>query len=185
MQKVEDLFVELLRTEGTKFVSFTYRSKGTNELARHTLIVGFVTRHLYERDVVILKDLIDNNKVSGLSLKAAQELLESRIASLTLGVGHNPEYSCAGVYGEVDAGVKVHVIDGSYHVMGLVQNKITLEEGTFKVRNRRPLTIAKDEIRDMLPSEKIRQYKLQNVVGARLNGQTLEIDTVPDVAVLA
>lgn len=182
MHQTADLFFELVDINSAKFVSFTYRSKGTKELAKYTLIVGFITENLYKRDVEILKDLIDNKKVSGIKLLAAQELLDSRYASLELGVGNNPEYTCKDVYGQVaDSGVKVHVIDGEFHVMGLVESKVTIEKGEYKVVNHRPKTIAKNEIRDLLPSERIRQFKLRNVLGARLNGQTLEIDTDPDV----
>lgn len=185
MHKTEDLFVELLHTNGTKFVSFTYRAKGTNELAKLTLIVGFSTKKLYERDIAILEANIAAGAYgNGLKLKAAMEILESRNASLALGIGNNPEYSCAGVYGEIDAGVKVHVIDGSYHVMGLLENKVTIEAGVYKQVNSRPLTLAKKEVSEGLPSSRIRQYKLQNVLGARLNGNVLEIDTEPDVALV-
>lgn len=181
MPNVADLIAAIKNGKGAKFASFTYVAKETGEKARHTLILGASTEVLYEKDVAVLEQMVPDLK--GLSKEAAEAILASRKTSLKVGIGNNPDYTCAGVYVEPDglAGVKVHIVNGSLHVCGLQEAKVVLVKGVYKTVNSKPLTLAKQEISKSLPSNRFRQFRLDRVLDAKLNGDVLEIKTDADL----
>lgn len=168
------------RGKGAKFASFTYRAKGTGELAKVTLILGADTANAYEKDIEQLQATVEMLKDANdpVALKAAQELLVSLQTSLKVGIGNNPLYTHQETYVLPVGlpGIKVHKEEGTVYVMGMVQNKTVIEAGEYKVVKSSAKTIAKNEIRKSLRSGKIRQYILPNVVRASLNGEVLELE---------
>lgn len=170
----------LIRENGCpQFASFTYDaqpggSRLTREVARHVLVLGASFENLYEKDIEVLKGLIPN--LDGLRLRAAEELLESRKESLDVGIGNNSRATSADAYITFEdcPGLKVHMGTGEVHVMGLKVSKVVLVEGTYRKVNSKPYTIAKNEIRKLLPSTRLRQYNLGNRTTVKIQGQTLE-----------
>ena len=55
---IAEISKQVAAIQGTKFVSFTYLSKKANELARHTLILGFDYHTLVVKSVTELEILI-------------------------------------------------------------------------------------------------------------------------------
>lgn len=176
--EIAQLVALLAQGKGAKFGSLTYTAKGTGETARHTLILGFNRETLYEKDIAILSDLLPT--VEGLKQEAVAAILKSRQTSLAVGIGNNPDYTCAGLYVEPEGlnGIKVHIINGSLHVCGLQESKVVLTPGTYKKVNSAALTLAKREIEKLLPSTRFRQYRLDRVTLAKMNGETLELEGV-------
>lgn len=161
-----------------QFASFTYTAKPggnrlTEEKARHVILLGASFESLYERDIEALRGMIP--KLEGLRLQAANQLLESREESLSKGLGENHAATSADAYVSLDCpGLKVHLPTGAVHVMGLKVSKVVIIPGTYRTVRSKPLTIAKDEIRDLLPSSRIRQFSLVNETEIRIDHQTLE-----------
>lgn len=180
MSQVSQLIEAIERGKGAKFASFTYRSKGTNELSKITVILGASTEELYKKDVILLQMMLDSNELKGLWLEAVKKIMESRQTSLIEGIGNNPAYTCKDCYvypvGLLN-GIHIHKETGEVYVTGLVTHKTVLESGEFKTVNHRPLTLAKKEVEAQLPSNKFRRYILPRVVKATLNGETLEFET--------
>jgi hypothetical protein len=159
-----------------KFASFTYRAKGTGELAKYRVILGESTKSLYEKDIIALKTMIP--MLAGVNLEAATAILKSRETSLAKGIGNNPAYTCANVYEHVATipNVKIHMETGALHVCGLVEAKETIEAGTFKDVKSSELTIAKRKVEKLLPSGRFRQFVLENVQTVTMDGDTLTIE---------
>lgn len=161
-----------------QFASFTYDAQAsgkrlTMERARHVILLGASLENLYQRDVEALTELIPS--LTDLRLEAAYALLESRNHSLVVGIGNNEAATSADAYVALDCpGLKVHVASGDVHVMGLKVSKVTIIEGTYRHVNSKPLTIAKKEIGDLLPSSRLRQFNLGNRTVVKIDGQTLE-----------
>lgn len=170
---------------GARFASFTYRAKESGELARHTVILNFTMRDVYEKDIATVNDIV-NGETDPLKLQAAQEILSSLAVSLEGGIGNNPAYTHgADARGEGNEtyvtiptlpGVKVHRTTGDVYVYGLSEAKVVLEAGTFKKVNSSAKTLAKKAIQRTLRSGKVRQYNLGSLVSARINGETLELE---------
>jgi hypothetical protein len=177
MNNVFDLLAKVCEGKGAKFASFVYRTKGTNELQKVTVILGASTEKLYQKDVATLEGLLPELK--GIELVAAMELLNSRLNSFQNGIGHNDAYTCEDVFQTVNAntmGVKIHKENGELHITGLMEHKTVLEAGVYKEVKSSEKTLAKNAIRAKLPSTRFRQYVFNNVVSAKLNGETLELE---------
>lgn len=174
----------MLKTgEGASFASFVYRSKGTGELAKLVVLLGSDTKSLYQMDLEILKTKKD--MLEGINLQACEALIASREKSLEVGIGNNPAYTNADTYVFPKGldGIKVHKETGELYVTGLVQSKVTLEEGEYKVVKSKPLTLAKKEIEKDLPSSKFRTYILRNIKAVSKKGITVEFHMEEMVAV--
>ena len=176
------LLSQLSLIRGASFANFLYTNKVggrvlTPETAKHQLVLGASTEELYRKDVDILSVLVDKAGLSPVYQTAARELLDSRIASLTLGVGNNPEYTQADTYIHFTGlrGVKMHKETGELYVAGLSISKTVLTPGTYKEVKSSEKTLAKNGISLTLPSGKYRQYKLERIQRAALNGNVLEL----------
>lgn len=174
---VADLAAMIANCKGAKFASFIYRAKETNELQRIVVILKASTENLYEKDVVALEAMLPD-LATPLEIAACKYLIASRKESLSKGIGNNSAYTCAGAYiTPMDIeGVKLLLSDGSLHVCGLLQHKTVIEKGVYKTVNSSAQTKARDAIRKVLPSGRFRQYRLDHVKSAKLNGETIEIE---------
>lgn len=93
-----------------------------------------------------------------------KELLHSYGRTLS---GHNPFYTCIGVYdqvtdadGKVIPGIKLHKRDDILHLEGYRIHKRVHRSGNYPVIHSMPVTIAKDMLRHKTPLGKWGQFKL-------------------------
>lgn len=168
-----------------KFVSFTYRSKKANELARHTIILGATYKGILERSKLALELLpISEIMELGISNELAIQAKDKVLASLTKSiVAHangeqNEDYTKIGQYIPLGNGLSINSTDGSFQLFGLAHAKMVIEPGEYKEVKSRPLTIAQNKIKELLPISKFREFALDyNVIqSARMNGETLELN---------
>ena len=161
---------------GCRFVSFTYKSKGDGEVARHTILVGFSYHNLVLKSVEELALLLIDLK--GQKLAAAEELMTSLRKTLAAHeVGQqNEDYTKAGMYASVCNGVNINLNDNSIQIFGLSVSKVVIEEGTYKLVNSRPMTILKNAIRNQLSVSKFREYALDSgvILSGKVNGEIFE-----------
>lgn len=175
---------QLATVEGTQFASFTYLSKKANELARHTLILGFSYHKLVEKSVTELEILMADNadKWTPLQKQAADNVMASLKKTLAAHERgeQNEDYTKKGQYVSIGNGLNLNTNDNTLQLFGLAHNKVVLVEGVYPKVNSRPLTIAQNEIKDQLSISKFREFALDlsQVAQARINGNTLEMETV-------
>jgi hypothetical protein len=96
---------------------------------------------------------------------ARRELLASFEDTLN---GHNPLYTCHGVYesvlgadGKPLPGVKLHIRQGIVHINALKVRKRVITPGIYKKSNSSSKTIAKRYLRSITPLNNWVQFKLQ------------------------
>jgi hypothetical protein len=181
---IGQLLAELANVQSAKFASFTYKAKGTGEVAKHTVLLNFSVEEAYKKDIELVNSIFDN-ATDPLEKTAAGEILASLAVSLQEGAGNNPAYThgeaargknCETYIHVKDiAGLMIHAETGSLHVKGMAITKEVIEQGTYKKVNSAPLTIAKNKIRSQLRSGKIRQFVLDGLQSVRINGETLEL----------
>jgi hypothetical protein len=163
-------------TNGCRFVSLTYRSKESGELARHTLSVGVSYHNLVEKSITELKALIPT--YSGDMLTAANEIMASLRKTLAAHVigQQNEDYTKKGLYASVGNGVNINLNDNTIQLFGLSVNKVVIEPGTYKVVKSRPMTILKKEVSKNLSVSKFREFALDvNVIlSGKSNGEIFE-----------
>lgn len=149
---------------GASFVGVTYRAKESGELSRYTVLVGvqylnLVTKSLTEARAVTPTD----NAKGSLDRKAKAQVLRSLRNTLENAKRgeQNDAYTKRGMYEQVAAGVNVFS-DGTFELKGIVVSRKVLEAGVHKTVKSRPLTIAKDAIRDQLSLAKWRTLCLDS-----------------------
>ena len=162
-----------------RFASFTYCSKSTGEVARYTLQLGFSYRNILQKSIMELE--VDRQIMADLPRQAADEILASLNASLS---GTQTKYTKKDIYedykvdGKTIQGLKVNKNDGSLKVFGLVTSKVQIspEVTPHKQYNSAPLTIEKNRITKTLPIGRFREFALDNLAMAKLNGETLILE---------
>jgi hypothetical protein len=181
---VAQLVPALVGINNPRFASVTYRNEH-GELAKHSLLLGVDTRKVYERDIVIVRKYLKRPNLTALQIQAAQEILDSLQESLRVGLGFNHRYvhgpNAADTYLPILGGnIFVNKSDneedrGTVYVLGYSNNRTVIEAGHYPTVNHRPLTIAKNEVRKLLRSGKIRQFKLRKIARAGMEGKVLVI----------
>ena len=174
------LFQMLQGVSGVQFASLTYRTKATDELARYTLLLGASLENAYSNDIAKVEAALPT-LTEPLEIQAASDILASLRQSLDKGIGNNDAYTLQGVYASTGIpGVFINTNDNALHLRNVfVQSKVVLQEGKpRKPVNSKPLTIAKDKLKKMLGlrSNKLRQFALDNITKAKVNGDTITFE---------
>lgn len=174
------LFAMLQGVTGVQFASLTYRTKATDELARYTLLLGASLENAYSNDIAKVEAALPT-LTDPLDIQAAHDIITRLKKSLDAGIGNNDDYTLQGVYAPTGiAGVYINTNDNALHLKNVfVQSKVVLQEGKpHKAVNSKPLTIAKDKLKRMLGlrSNKIRQFALDNITKAKVNGDTITFE---------
>lgn len=174
------LFKMLQGVTGVQFASLTYRTKATDELARYTLLLGASLENAYGNDIAKVEEVLPT-LTDSLEIQAASEILASLRQSLDKGIGNNDAYTLQGVYQPTGiAGVFINTNDNALHLKNVfVQSKVVLQEGKpRKPVNSKPLTIAKDKLKRSLGlrTNKLRQFALDNITKAVVNGDTITFE---------
>jgi hypothetical protein len=173
------LLKELAKVSGSRFASFTYTATSGRtkpETARYNVLLGGITEEAYKADIATLTALLPS--LDGVNLQAAQEVLTSLENSLRDGIGNNEAYTQKDVaYTKIDGmpGVYIHP-NGTLSIRCRVQSKTILEAGEYKVVKSSAKTIAKRKIEKGLRKSEFRTFNLSELSGARLNGNTLELN---------
>ena len=162
-----------------RFASFTYCSRSTGEVARYTLQLGFSYRNVLQKSIMELE--VDKQIMSDLPRQAADEILASLNASLS---GTQTKYTKKDIYedykvdGKTVQGLKINKNDSSLKIFGLITSKVQITPPVtpYKKHNSAPLTIQKNLITKDLPIGRFREFALDNLVVAKLNGETLVLE---------
>lgn len=176
---LSQLLKALARTAGCRFASFDYTATSGRtkpETARYVVLLGGDLEAAYKADVATLTALLPT--FAGIDLQAATEILASLQESLEVGIGNNSAYTQRDVaYVALDGlpGCYLHP-DGSLSIRCRVQSKVVLQPGEYKTVKSKPLTIAKRKIEKGLRKSEFRTFLLSELSGARLNGETLELN---------
>jgi len=168
VQKIAD------QAKKARFASFEYTtSKG--EKARYKIQLGFNYRNLIEKSATELE--IESQGMEGESLNAAQELLESFRKSLERS---NEGYTKKEVYkpvkdrnGNIVSGLKFNQKDNSLQVFGLISTKLVIDAGNES--KSKPTTV-KQAIRNNLPIGRFREFNLEQIRIAKLDGEILVLE---------
>jgi hypothetical protein len=124
---------------------------------------------------------IESASLNGLDKQAADELLNSFVASLN---GTQENYTKQDIYADVSdssgktvQGIKRNINDNSIQIFGLLHSKVQISPPTIEDKpvKSRPLTIAKNKLRKNLPVGKFREFALEYLNVVKLNGETLEL----------
>lgn len=143
------------------FLSLMGYKNAHDELANYSIVFHISYANALEKSIKILNN---HSVTSELESVAKSELLHGyqqslgRISSTEIEDIDDAYTRYFDESGNYIKGVKLHTDTGNLHLYGLVVHKKVLSSGTYPKRNKRPLTIAKDNLRDLLPVNKFRQF---------------------------
>lgn len=175
-QAIQKVIEELSKVKGARFVSLTYRSKETGELARHTVNIGIDIERVYNRArMALARKMI---RLSGVTSLACGELVKSLDNSLDKGIGNNDAYTQKETYEHVLPNISFHRETGTFYLSGFARSKVVLEKGEErKPTNSSEKTLAKNGLKKLVGLDKFRKFilKAENLESIRANGKTIEI----------
>jgi hypothetical protein len=180
MLNLSEVLSALASVKGVTLAEITYRqplnvkARQSGAVTRQIVKLGEAFESVYTADIAKLQDMA----LDGLDNTARNEIVESLQESLQQGIGHNSRYTCQDTYTAVEGipGVSVHKETGSLYVVGLSLSREVLQAGvTLPEVNSKPLTIAKNKLRAVLASGKIRRLSLKQIESIGIFQNTLQV----------
>lgn len=151
-----------LRPSSTFLSLLGYRNEAS-EIADYNIVFHMSYENALKKSISILEDI---DPTDSLQATAKQELIDGYNTSLKkMQVSSIEEIDDAysRFYDEDNIpikGIKLHDKTNTLHLYGLVNFKRVLMPGSYPNRNRKELTIAKDNLRKIVPVGKFRQFKI-------------------------
>lgn len=161
----------LLKGKCASFASFEYRNK-QNELSRYNVVLRFNTTNLYRKSLSKVKTLPLQSEIERIAAGEVIESLEKSISAFSQGAV-NEDYTRKNTETTIGNGLSIDD-KGALHIKGLLVRKTVLEAGEpHKKVNSSEKTLAKNRIKKQLGVSKLREFCLNDISQARLEGKTL------------
>ena len=168
---MNDKLIENLQSiTGVSFVSITYTNEH-NEKQLTTFNVGVDYDKAKQKDLEYLKNIDISTLDSSISSEILTEATQSLISDFEKTI--SKEKVKTNNFIHVANGLKFHTEKNELYVYGMQIQKTVLSKGEYKEDTRKPLTIAKDEIRKYLRTSKYRQFKIEKAEQFKIKGDTL------------
>lgn len=150
------------RTNST-FITLSGYRNDHNEVADYSVLFNASYENALKRSLMILESKVPGDETEA---RAKKELMASweksleRIKGTPLDEVSDAYIRFEGKDGKPINGVKVHSKTGALYLYGLVVHKRVTSAGSYPHDNRKPLTIAKDNLRNLCPISRFRQFKI-------------------------
>jgi hypothetical protein len=151
-----------LRPSSTFLTLIGYRNEHS-ELADYSIVFHMSYENALRRSIAALEGVTPTDSLQSV---AKRELLDGYQASLDR-MAETPIEEVDDAYtrffdesGSYIKGVKMHTATNALHLYGLVVHKRVLMPGMYPKKNKRALTVAKDQLRKLCPVNKFRQFKI-------------------------
>ena len=144
---------------GVSFFGVREYTNKAGEVSNYTINIGIDYEASKAKDIETLL----NMDVTAQGFKSESTLLEQAKTELIEAFRKPNEAMSAGqteAYEHIVPNVKRHLTNNLLYIFGSRVNKKVLVKGTYKATNKRPLTIAKDELRAKLRTGKMRMFIL-------------------------
>ena len=160
---------------GVSFFSVQHYVNQSGEEATHTFNIGASYDKAKAKDIQFLKNLDVLTLTDCVSSKVLLEQARVKLLDAFLSPNKTASFAQQDAYTHIASGVKVHNETGKLYIYGLRVNKVIHKEGVYEKTNKKPLTIAQDEIKKHLKTAQFRQFIVSECEGVKGNGQTIEI----------
>lgn len=183
MKHLKELLTTLSQSSSATFASVLYESKGTGELARHTINLNTNLERIYREDLAKLEAELPN-LTDEIEIKACSEMIKSLKNSLEKGIGNNDRYTQKDVEyiyfnnkdGNRIKNIKMHPETFDVILSGIRVQKKVIEAGEYKEVKSQAKTLAKKEITKRLKLQKgnFKNFCIStNADKLKLNGDTI------------
>lgn len=171
LQLLAKLFGNLESITGVSFVNVTYTNE-QGEVQNTTFNVGVSYDKAKQKDIEYLKNLDVKTIKSSQGIAQLEEARKALLGSL-ISPSKSRSQGQKNAYTHLTNGLKIHNETQELYVYGMKVKKTVISKGEYKADTRRPLTVAKDDIRKTMKSTQYRQYNLSNMQDVKLKGDTL------------
>jgi hypothetical protein len=155
------------------YIAVNNYTNSANEKSNNLINIGIKYENQKNKDIEFLKNLDIQSIPFHSSLidieKARIALIESFLKPNV-----NRSNGQKNAYYTINSCIKVHVETGEVYIYGYRENKTILIEGEYKEVDSKPLTIAKNELRRLLKTNKFKYFKLSNLETLKANKEVLE-----------
>jgi len=165
------LFGNLSTITGCSFVSIVYTNKD-GEVQKTLINVGVSYENAKLKDIEYLKDL-DVKTIKSSQNKSTLEAARVALLGALVSPSKSRSEGQKNAYEYLNNGLKVHKETGALYVVGMKVKKQVLVKGDYKADTRRPLTVAKDDIRKLMKSTQYKNYNLSEMAKVTIKGDTL------------
>jgi hypothetical protein len=155
------------------FISLKNYKNSSNEVSNNIVNIGIKYENQKIKDIEFLKTL----DIQSISFKSSLIDIEKARISLIesfLKPNENRSNGQKNAYYHINNAIKVHVETGEIFIYGYREHKEVLIEGEYKEVKSSSLTIAKNELRRLLKTNKFKYFKLDNLDTLKANKETLE-----------
>lgn len=160
----EQFVTELARLRpASTFLTLHKYQNEHSEVADFNIIFHMSYENAIRRSIEILTPIVPDSELAS---QAKFELLQSFHTSLQ-NIKETEIEDIDDAYtrffdndGKYIKGVKMHTDTGNLHLYGLVHAKRVVTPGVYPKKNKRPLTIEKDKLRELCPVGKFRQFRI-------------------------
>lgn len=168
--KTFELVIATAKSNKVSFTSLTY-TNAEGEKATHLINLNATYTKAKEKDIATLESIKDSDLETEILIQAKNELLSSLKKP-----SENASKGQIDAYTHINGALKFHNVTKDLYMYGLVAKKKVLSEGTYKETNKRPLTIAKEQIKKdyKLKTATFKQFKISQFAKVSLYGETID-----------
>ena len=166
-----------LRPSATFLSLIGYRNEAS-EIADYSIVFHMSYENALRRSLTVLENVSpegDYQSVAKKELMASYRASLEKIATVPVEEIEDGYTRFFDENGKHIKGIKYHTASETLHLYGLVNFKRVLMPGQYKQTNRRPLTIAKDQLRRLCPVNKFRQFKIVSNQVDRISVENLSL----------
>lgn len=180
LPKATQLVIETTVKNGVGFASILYTNK-EGEVASHLVNINASLSNAKAKDLTLLEALTDAQllELVDVDKKITLEVLIEAKNGLIQSIVKPSENRSQGqinAYTRINDCMKYHNETGELYIFALRVRKTVIKETVYPTVNSRPLTIAKRMIEKSfdLKAPKYKNYKIDSMYKAKLNGETFE-----------
>ena len=164
---------------GVSFFSVRNYTNDNGEKSHYSINLGASYGKAKEKDIKFLYDLDVTQHSWKSDMKTVMEAKSELIKSF-----ENPDQNRSNGQKEayhsiIGSALKVHKATGDLYIYGYLKRKRVLVKGEYKGVNSSAKTLAKNEVRKLLRTDKFRMFKVHVENELKANGRTLAIDFEP------
>lgn len=160
-----------LRQSSTFLTLHNYKNE-YGEVANYNIVFHISYENALKKSISIIENYLPSNNLEHV---AKSELIDGYNKSLLkaqdIEIIDEYYHHIYDSDGKIIKGIKIHNENEELYIYGFIVNKSIIENGNYPVRNKRPLTIAKDNLRKLTPVDKFRQFKITQ---SKLNSISVE-----------
>jgi hypothetical protein len=161
---------------GVSFFSIKDYTNANGEVSNQLINVGINYDKSKASDLIFLENLnLDKTELVFKSDLAILKEAKAELIAAFIKPNENRSNGQIDAYTTIFSGVKVHNETGKLYVYGYRVNKTVLIEGTYKTVKSSALTIAKNELRKHLKTDKFVNFSIEIGNTIKANGETIEL----------